>query len=62
VEEPQSLLRDPHFAQYEEERQALEHAYLEGQITYVDYLQRKKELDEKYEKEVQDREAAISGE
>src|SRR3990167_8981090 len=62
VDEPQTLLRDPHFAEYNEKAKALERTYLDGSITYAVYLEKKKELDEQYEKEVKSRESAMHGE
>ena len=62
VDEPQTLLRDPHFAEYNNNAKALERSYLDGKITYAVYLEKKKELDEKYEKEVKEREAGMHGE
>ena len=62
VEEPQTILRDPHYAQYQEDAKTLERSYLDGQITYAVYLERKKQLDDKYNKEVMERESMISGE
>ncbi len=57
---PKNFIKDPHFAQYQESLNALESEYLDKKITYVEYLGMKKELDEKYAKEVQEREEIIS--
>ncbi len=61
VEEPNTIFRDPHYAQYQEKLRALEHEYLVDEIDYATYLERKNDLDEQYAKEVQEREAVISG-
>ena len=62
VDEPQTILRDPHFANYQEARDHLESEYLQKKMTYGEYLEKKKELDDKYTKEVQKRDAIISSE
>lgn len=51
-----TIMADPHFSKYQEEADALESSYLKKEITYADYLAQKKELDEKYNKEVKERE------
>ena len=60
LEEPEYFIKDPHFAEYQDNLNALESEYLGKKITYVEYLGRKKELDEKYAKEVQEREEIVS--
>ena len=56
-EEPiKSIVADPHFSKYQEEMDTLESSYLGKEISYADYLAKKKELDEKYNKEVKERE------
>lgn len=59
IEEPKYLIEDPHFAAYQGKRDALEHEYLGKKITYAEYLERKKELDDQYEKEVKERNAIV---
>ena len=61
MEEPQTILRDPHYAQYQDKLRGIEHAYLINEIDYATYLQKKKELDEQYSKEIKDREAMLNG-
>ena len=51
VDEPQNILQDPGFATYREQLEAFEKQYLRKKITYAQYLEHKKELDEKYAKE-----------
>ena len=53
-------MQDAHFADYQEKLDALESDYLKKKITYADYLQKKKEIDEKYNKEVQERRNVVS--
>ena len=60
LENPGKLLEDPHFAEYQKNLDALESRYLAKEITYAEYLEQKKGLDEKYTKEVKDREEIIS--
>ena len=62
IDNPETLLKDPHYASYKEASDALEHEYLQGRIDYPEYLNRKKQIDDDYTKEVQDRNAKIAGE
>ena len=62
IEEPETIIKDPHYASYQEQSDSLEKEYLSKKITYADYLDKKKILDEKYTKEVQNRDAIISPE
>lgn len=59
-ESPRSLIKDPHFTNYKEKRDALESQYLQREISYADYVKGMDELDESYAKEVQERDAKIS--
>lgn len=56
----ENVMKDPHFSKYEEEQNALEHAYLQKEIPYSDYEARRKEIQAKYEQEVEEREQKIS--
>ncbi len=56
-----SLVADPHFAQYKEKLDDLEHNRLAGTISYSEYVEKKKELDDTYAKEVEERENVIHG-
>ena len=60
LENPGTIIKDPHFAQYQQNLDSLESEYLAKKITYAEYLERKKELDEKYTKEVKERNEIIS--
>ena len=54
------MIRDPHFSDYQEKRDALESKYLNKEITYADYVQQRDELDTTYTKEVQTRESNMA--
>ena len=59
VEKVESFVKDPHFAQHQQALDDLEHRYLQKQISYSDYQQKKKELEDNYDKEVKIREEKI---
>ena len=61
LDEPQSLLKEPHYAAYQEKLNTLESSYLNGETTYGDYLEKKRQADDTYTKEVQDRTEKIEG-
>jgi len=61
TEDLKTLISDPHYGQYQQKLDDLEHQQLSGTISYAEYLERKKQLDEDYTKEVQDRETIIHG-
>ena len=60
VEHPETILRDPHFEGYQENLDALESQYLNKKITYAQYLEQKKQLENTYNKEVRQREEIIN--
>ena len=62
MEEPETLLKDPHYEGYKQDLNNLEKDYLDKKIEYAKYLEKRKEIEEKYSKEVQTREAIIRGE
>jgi len=62
INEPSTIIRDPHFANYKEKLDAIEKEYLEKKITYAQYLERKTALDDQYDKEVEERNRKIAGE
>ncbi len=62
IDQPETILRDPHYASYQEQSDDLEKQYLDKKMTYADYLEKKKTLDDKYSKEVKQREEIISPE
>lgn len=59
VQNMESLVKDPHYAQYQQSLDNLEHEYLQKQISYPEYEQKKKELEDKYVAEVKEREAKM---
>ncbi|OGX05952.1 MAG: hypothetical protein A2Z88_02655 [Omnitrophica WOR_2 bacterium GWA2_47_8] len=61
IEKPKTLLRDPQFAKYHAELYELERAYIHKHITYDEYLTRRKELDDDYMREANDRERILHG-
>ena len=60
--QPETILQDPHFMEYQQQSERLEYQYLYKQISYVEYRERKAQLDQDYEQQVHDREAIIRGE
>ncbi len=54
-EDPKLLIEDPLFLQYRQEREDLEKQYLNKKISYAEYLQELRDLDARYDKEVEDR-------
>jgi len=60
LEDPGSIVKDPHFSDYKEKRDALESQYLRKEITYAEYVEKMEELDVKYENEVRQRDTIIS--
>ncbi len=59
VQNMESLMKDPHYAQYQQSIDRLEHEYLQKQISYTEYQEKKKELEDTYAKEVKMREEKI---
>ena len=59
IDNPGSIVEDPHFADYQEHRDSLESRYLSKEITYAEYKQELEVLDRKYDKEVEQREAVV---
>ena len=59
LEDPRSIIQDPHFTDYQEKRDQLESDYLNKKITYVEYVEGMDELDAIYTKEVKERESVI---
>jgi len=59
LEDPRSIIKDPHFAEYKDKRDQLEHLYLTNQISYADYVKQIDELDNIYTKEVNERNAKL---
>ena len=59
LENPESFIRDPHFTEYKNKRDALESTYLRREITYAEYIEQRDKLDNKYDQEVQERTSVI---
>jgi hypothetical protein len=59
VDDPAAILQDPGFANYEQKLNALEKKYLQKEITYAEYLEEKKEIENNYEREVKRQEAQV---
>lgn len=62
MDEPETILTDPHYASYQDQADALEKEYLSKKISYADYVEKKEALEKKYNKEVQEREAIVAPE
>lgn len=62
AEQVKTFVADPHFAKYQEEQGALESSQLKGKITYAEYLQKKQQLEDRYNQEVKEREAIFHDE
>ena len=59
LDDPGTLLQDPHFMEYQESLDRAESQYLRKEITYAEYLDRKNRLDEKYAQDVLERQNVI---
>ena len=59
LEDPSSIVKDPHFAEYQTNLDNLEHLYLTDQVTYADYVKQKTELEDTYTQEVNERNAKL---
>ena len=59
VQDMGSLMKDPHYAQYQQSLDNLERQYLQKQISYAEYQDKKKEFEDNYVKEVKIREGKI---
>ncbi|MFT5169434.1 MAG: hypothetical protein ACI9F2_000065 [Lysobacterales bacterium] len=59
LKHPRMLIKDPHFAEYKEKRDAIESMYLNKGIDYVEYTNQMEELDGRYVQEVEERNAKI---
>ena len=60
LEDPRAIIKDPHFAEYKQNRDELEGKYLRKEITYAEYVEQMDELDNKYTQEVEERDAILS--
>jgi hypothetical protein len=60
IDEPENILRDPHYASYQDQADMLEKDYLSKKISYAEYMEKKSELENKYSKEVKERESIVA--
>ena len=60
LDNPGTIVQDPHFAQYQEKRDELESQYLKKKITYAEYIEQRNKLDDMYAKEVKERDNKIN--
>lgn len=56
----ETLVQDPAFRNYEKEMDAAEKAYLNKEISYAEYLERRREIEEEYARDVQPEREAVS--
>jgi len=54
-EDPTNILRDPHYTDYQKQKDDLERKYLYKEINYAEYIEQKQAVDDKYSGEVQSR-------
>lgn len=59
VNDPASIIQDPHYASYKDNKDAIESRYLRKEISYADYIKQTQELDDKYNQEVKSREKKL---
>ncbi len=55
----ENLVKDPHYAHHRQATEELEHAYLRKEISFPEYQNKRKELENRYSQEVQQRESKI---
>ena len=60
IEDPRAIIKDPHFADYKEKRDALESHYLHKEIDYAQYVEQMDALDQQYTKEVKERDESMA--
>jgi hypothetical protein len=60
LEDPRSIIKDPHFGDYKESRDDLERQYLRKEISYADYVEKMDDLDKRYTQEVEERNEILS--
>ena len=56
MDDPKTLLEDPLSVEHQQALDDLEKEYLHQNITYAEYLERKKQIEEDYARDVQKRE------
>ncbi len=55
LNEPSTIIEDPHYSSYKEKKDAMESKYLRKEITYSEYLDETQKLDDMYAQEVDER-------
>jgi phage shock protein A len=59
MEDPKTILEDPLSVGHQQAMDDLESTYLQKKITYAEYLQKKKQLEDDYQKQAQGRQDII---
>lgn len=59
LEDPRAFIEDPHYKHYKQNRDALETQYLNEEISYVEYTEKMKRLDNTYTSEVDHRRSIV---
>lgn len=59
IDDPGTLLKDPGFAGYQQRLDELESRYLRKEMTYAEYLEKKKAIEDNYEQEVKKQEESL---
>ena len=55
----ENIIRDQEFADFKQERDAVERRYLNKDLTYAEYLKQKQQLEQEYDLKVQERQEAL---
>ncbi len=58
-QEPEKFIKDPHFAEYQDQRDKLERQYLRKEINYAEYVEKRDALDREYDGQVISRDEKI---
>jgi len=56
----ETLIQDDAFHEYEQKLDSVEKAYLDKQITYAEYLEQRREIEDEYARDVQPEREAVS--
>ncbi len=59
IENPESIIQDTQFTEYRDQLDQLERDYLKKKITYSEYLEKKKEWEDLYTRQVEERKNII---
>ncbi|MBI5149951.1 MAG: hypothetical protein HZA28_04185 [Candidatus Omnitrophica bacterium] len=59
LNDPKTWVKDPHFENYQQQRDNLESRYLGKEISYAQYLEQRTALDDRYSREVAERNQKI---